>query len=92
MRISIIVPVFDGASCMLRLFVCSKTKVSNKLYSMCAISSLQFKSYPLPPICLTKTHLASFLGLLTVVKFANAVAVFACMLEAITNWMMGSYI
>ena len=24
-------------------------------------------------------------------KFANAVSVFACMLEAITNWMMGSY-
>ena len=73
MGICIIVPVFGGAaSCMLRLFVGSKTKVSNKL--SCASSSLQFKSYPLPPVCLTKTHLASLLGLLTVVKFANTVS------------------
>ena len=38
-RVDLIVPVFGGASCMLRLFVCSKTKVSNKL------ACVQFRPY-----------------------------------------------
>ena len=41
MGISIIVPVFGGAPCMLRLFVRSKTKVSNKL------ACVQFRPYNL---------------------------------------------
>ena len=91
----IVVPVFREVSCMFG--ECSSAvnyKVSftiNHLVTMCVLSSLQVlpltshSSNKNPPI-------VSFLGLLTVVKFAITCRIrFACMLEAITNWTMGSY-
>ena len=68
----IMVPVFGGVSCMLRLvrLLFTKPKVSftvkSASYHACSFVLTQV----LTPICLTKTRLASFLGFLTVVKLA----------------------